>query len=159
MAEGGARGVPIRRIAAVLVGLVVAAALLPLSIAAVTVRAQDTFNRTLASGWGIAEIGGSYTLQGLTTDFKVDSGNGVIALNSPGSNRAAALAGVSLRDTDIAFRVSTDKLALGAPIYVYAAARRIDGLTAYWLKAWFQPDRTHIWAPARRSPAPKRQSA
>jgi hypothetical protein len=92
--------------------------LVPLSIAAVPVKAQDTFNRTLASGWGTAEIGGSYTLQGPAADFRVDSGNGVIALNSPGSNRAATLAGVSVRDTDIYFRVSTSKLAVGAPIYV-----------------------------------------
>ena len=121
MPEGGSRGAgPIGRIAALLLVLGVIAIWLPLSIAAVTVKAQDTFNRTLASGWGTAEIGGSYTLQGPTTDFKVDSGNGVIALNSPGSNRAAALAGVSARDVDTSFRVSTNKLAVdGADLHLH----------------------------------------
>src|SRR4051812_2657179 len=146
MAEGGGRGGPIRRVAAVLLVLIVAAAWLPLSIAAVTVKAQDTFGRTLTSGWGSAEIGGSYSLQGTSTDFRVDSGSGVIRLGSAGANRAAALTAFSVRDLDTRFRFSSDKAVAGGPLYIYTAARRVSSSNAYWLKAWLAADGVYVKA-------------
>jgi len=92
--------------------------------------AADAFERTLGNGWGTADVGGTYTLQGASSAFSVGSGLGQINLPSAGANRSALLDGVAQRDVDITFRVSVDKVASGGAYYVYAVARR-NGNNAY----------------------------
>ena len=114
MAEGGARGVPIRRIAAVLVGLVVAAALLPLSIAAVTVRAQDTFNRHARQRLGHCgdrrQLHAPGAHQGLQGRLRQRRNRPQLARGQP---RGGARRYIRSRHRTLSFRVSTDKLAVG----------------------------------------------
>jgi hypothetical protein len=99
-----------------------------------TIVAQDAFGRTISNGWGNAQSGGAYALRGSSSDFSVDGSSGLMRLSVAGTNRAAALPQVSARDVDLSLRVATDKLAVGGPMYVYAAVRRVSTTTAYWLK-------------------------
>jgi hypothetical protein len=134
------------------VGLLVFAVLLapgaPPVRAADLVVARDDFSRSVSNGWGSALTGGAYSLQGPSGDFRVDGSAGVMRLTA-GANRAAALTPVLARDVDVSFRVATDKVAAGAPVYVYSAARRISASSAYWLKLTLGTDGS-VWLHASR---------
>jgi PKD repeat protein len=95
-----------------------------------TTYASDTFGRTVSNGWGSANTGGAYTLEGTAANFSVGGGVGSLVLPSTGATRAVLLAGVSARDVDVTFRVRSDKTASGGAQYVYAVARR-NGNNAY----------------------------
>jgi hypothetical protein len=99
-------------------------------VAGTTPYAVDTFARTVANGWGTANIGGAYTLNGPSTNFSVD-GSGRIVNSTTNSTRAAYLQGISARDINATFRVRKDKsVAGGAPI-AYFIARRVGATTEY----------------------------
>jgi PKD repeat protein len=97
---------------------------------AATVYVSDAFARTTSNGWGSADTGGAYTLEGNSANFGVSGGTGNITLPAAGANRSALLNGVSATDVDILFRVSVDKVATGNSYYVYGAARR-NGNNSY----------------------------
>jgi CSLREA domain-containing protein len=84
----------------------------------------DGFGRT-TGGWGSADIGGVYTLQGSTSSYSVGSGTGTMNVSAANSTRAALLNGVSQRDVDIRVRLTVDKAAAGGGYVIYAVARRI----------------------------------
>lgn len=86
--------------------------------------ASDTFGRTVSGGWGSADTGGSYTVQGTAADYGVASGSGTMTVTSAGSTRFALLNTPSARDIDIVFRVAVNKVASGGNYIVYAVARR-----------------------------------
>jgi CSLREA domain-containing protein len=86
--------------------------------------ANDAFGRTVGSGWGSADIGGTYSVQGTTASYSVGSGAGTIRAGSAGATRAALLNSTSQADVDMKVRVSADKVATGGTYTVYAIARR-----------------------------------
>jgi PKD repeat protein len=88
------------------------------------VYASDAFGRTTANGWGSANTGGAYTIQGTAANYSVGGGAGNIIVPTSGTTRSAILGSVSQRDVDITFRVRTDKAASGGSYFVYAVARR-----------------------------------
>jgi hypothetical protein len=90
---------------------------------AATAVAADTFNRTVANGWGSAETGGPYTTSGLVSSFKVGSGVGTMILPAASANRAAFLNKLSMRDGEVAFRVRVSSRPVGGPLNVYAELR------------------------------------
>ena len=92
--------------------------------------AEDAFDRSVTNGWGTADVGGVYTLQGNLAAFSVAGGAGKIQLPAPGANRSALLDDVDEQNVDITFRVAIDKVATGNSYFVYAAARR-NGNNAY----------------------------
>jgi PKD repeat protein len=96
----------------------------------VTAYAADAFGRTVANGWGTADLGGTYTLTGTAANFSVGAGVASIVLPAAGALRSALLAGVSAQDVDIKVRVSTDKLPTGGGYWVYLVARR-NGTNEY----------------------------
>ena len=90
--------------------------------AGVTVAA-DGFGRTV-SGWGSADVGGSYTNPGAVADYNVANGVGTMRITAAGATRGAMLNSVSHRDVDISVRIAVDKPAAGGNYFVYAVARR-----------------------------------
>jgi PKD repeat protein len=86
--------------------------------------AADAFSRTTNNGWGSADVGGSYTIQGTPANYSVGGGVGNIVVPAAGNSRSALLNGVSQRDLDLRFRVRADKVPTGAASFVYAVARR-----------------------------------
>ena len=97
--------------------------------------AVDAFGRTVANGWGSADTGGVYTIQGQAISYSVGSGAGTININA-GASRAALLNSTSVQDTDVVFRVAANKVAAGGTYIVYGIARK-SGTNEYRAKLIF----------------------
>jgi PKD repeat protein len=94
-----------------------------------SVYASDEFARTLASGWGTADSGGTWTLVGGSAGFGADGAAGLQKLTAPGANRDAALA-VGQTDVEVTTAVALDKPATGGGVYVTIGARK-NGTSSY----------------------------
>ncbi len=92
--------------------------------------AADTFSRSLSSGWGSADTGGAYTVQGSAANYSVGNGVGTMHVASAGGTAFALLNNTSAQDVELLFRVAADKVAQGGNYIVYAVARR-NGKTEY----------------------------
>jgi PKD repeat protein len=86
--------------------------------------AADAFSRTNSNGWGNADVGGAYTIQGTAANYSVGGGAGNILVPAAGNSRSALLNNVSASDVDLRFRVRTDKVPAGGTSFIYAVARR-----------------------------------
>jgi hypothetical protein len=95
--------------------------------------ASDSFTRTLASGWGSADIGGAYSAaQGTTTgSTSTSNGTGAITLTTPSTGRGFYLPGVSQLDTDSLVDIGTSVAPAGGAQAGYITARRISSSTEY----------------------------
>lgn len=62
-----------------------------------TTGLSDTFTRTVASGWGTADTGQAYTVQGTAADFAV---NGTMGIITPGAISSSRIAVVDMRAVD-----------------------------------------------------------
>ena len=109
-----------------------------LVFAAAAQAARDAFERTVVAGWGAADAGGAWDLEGPSSAFAVDGGMGRLLLAGPRSNLSAMLSG-AVTDTDLAATVSVDRPLVGGAVWVYLEARRV-GLTSYRLTARLAPD-------------------
>jgi hypothetical protein len=98
----------------------------------------DSFSRVAASGWGTPDVGGAYSLENWQSHFSVAGGTGQVLFPAAGTNRAATVSGVSIRDVDVRVRLKTDKLAAGASMYAYIVARR-NGNNSYRPKVILTP--------------------
>ncbi len=98
---------------------------------ATTVFAADTFNRTVATGWGSADLGGAYALNGTTANFSVTPGAGTIKMTTPGAVLRAYLPSAASADTDLITSFALDKVPVGGPIYSYLIGRRISSGNEY----------------------------
>ncbi|AQP46315.1 hypothetical protein BW730_00745 [Tessaracoccus aquimaris] len=85
-------------------------------VAAPTVIASDAFQRTVANGWGNADVGGTWTRSGAAANFAVAPGKASIAM-AAGSGPSAYLNGVSARDVDLTATLSYDKPGTGGGAY------------------------------------------
>ena len=101
--------------------------------------AADAFGRTISGGWGSADTGGAYTLQGSAADYNVTGGAGTMTFTSTGTTRFALLSGTSGQNVQLLFRVAVDKVASGGSYVVYAVARRTDK-TEYRASLTFNSD-------------------
>jgi len=87
--------------------------------------AGDSFERPIASGWGTAGTGGTWTSSS-TSAFHVASGAGRLS-NPSGASRTARLRDVSTTDADASVTLSNDKLATGSGLYVSLVPRSVTG--------------------------------
>jgi large repetitive protein len=109
-----------------------------------TVFAVDTFGRTVATGWGTADTGGAWTLQGSSTLFSVGSGVGKIKLATAGSGPSAFLNTVSARDVLGTVDVSLDSVPTGGGTVAYFAVRHV-GTSDYRLQVKVLPTSLTIY--------------
>lgn len=85
---------------------------------------DDSFTRTVASGWGSAEIGGAWTPRGGTAgQYAVDGQSGTMTVKA-GEGPNVDANGVRALDQDILASVTADKIAVGGGNYVAVVARR-----------------------------------
>jgi PKD repeat protein len=104
-----------------------------------SVIARDAFSRTLAAGWGAAELGGNWTISS-STSMSVDGANGRI-VSSAATGRTAFLRSVTTVNSDLLVTLSSDKIPLGGSgMYVYAYARQVAGGSDYRGVLHFVPD-------------------
>ncbi|WP_404311373.1 PKD domain-containing protein [Agrococcus terreus] len=89
--------------------------------------AFDRFERSVASGWGSAEVGGAWSALGGTAAFSVAGGEGVIRL-APSHTREARLAGTQTSAVaEVSF--SSDVLSAGGTASVTVIARQVGSNT------------------------------
>jgi hypothetical protein len=100
--------------------------------------ATDAFGRTVSSGWGTADSGGSWTPDSGSAQFSVNGGMGRIALPTGGTNRAIFLSGTSV-DWDVTVTAQLDRTPAGGNVFLYHEVRR-SGTSSYRLQARFAPD-------------------
>jgi PKD repeat protein len=94
------------------------------------VIASDTFDRTVAGGWGSADVGGAWALTSAGS-FSVSGGAGNLQM-AAGSGPSAYLNGVSATDVDLTAALRYDKAAT-ATVYTSMVGRRI-GTSDYRVK-------------------------
>ena len=100
--------------------------------------AVDSFNRSVADGWGSTDVVGSqaWTLVGTAGDFDVAGGVGTMIV--PGNtSRRTEMRGLSLADTELLASVSADQLPVGGTLFLNLWSRH-DGAAdsrRYWVYA------------------------
>lgn len=93
--------------------------------------AEDTFTRTVASGWGTANTGGAWTVNG--AGFSTDGSTGVLTLSAGSITRTALLSGVSSAASDLTTSIQLDKRPSASAAWIGATGRRV-GSAEYRLK-------------------------
>jgi PKD repeat protein len=97
--------------------------------------AADEFSRSLATGWGSADVGGAWTLTGSSSLFSVTDGSGNIKMAAAGSGPSAKLSTPSSTDTDLRLQFSFDKPPTGGGQFLRAVVRG-DQTNGYAEKVW-----------------------
>ena len=99
----------------------------------VTTIAADAFARTLSNGFGSADTGGPWTLDGSASKYSVD-GTGRILLATAGGSAGAYLNQVSALSTNLQFTLTADKNPTGGGLYATVSGRRTTGAGDYQAK-------------------------
>ena len=100
---------------------------------AATTFARDLFGRTLASGFGSADVGGAWSVTGGNTSYSVSGGVGRISA-AAGVSRRATLDSVQRTSSDVSASMSFDKPATGGGTWAAVIGRRIDAANEYRAK-------------------------
>lgn len=90
--------------------------------------ANDSFNRTVASGLGTADNGGAWTLSNTASNYRVDGTKAVFIQPSATAQRYAYLTGVSSTDTAVNVDISFAQRPVGASAYATVHARRVGAV-------------------------------
>jgi PKD repeat protein len=77
-----------------------------------TVLGSDDFTRTLATGWGVADQGGTWTVKGSASVASVTGGKGLVRM-AAGAGTGLFLSAVDSSDTDAQLSLSLDKVPTG----------------------------------------------
>ena len=99
--------------------------------------AADSFSRTVANGFGTADVGGPWTATGTASRFSVANGVGTMSA-APGSSVRADLLGVQLTSADVSSTVAVNAAPTGSGTYVALIGRRVTSTTDYRLKVRLQ---------------------
>lgn len=90
--------------------------------ATVPPAADDTFTRTVASGFGTAPTGGTWALTGSGTSASVDGAAGKVSI-AAARTAALRLSGVSSTDTDVVATSWLEQAATGGGVYLAVSPR------------------------------------
>ncbi len=96
-------------------------------------QAADAFGRTTASGFGTADVGGAWTVNGTASNYSVSGGSGRMVMNA-GATRVATLGSVRQTATSVTAKLSLDKDATGGGTYLALIGRQVDASNDYRLK-------------------------
>lgn len=91
------------------------------------VVASDTFERTVANGWGTAVVGGPWTLLGTPSRFSVSAGEARVTVPVGGGGGAAYLDQVSSTQTDLTASLTLDAAPVGGAVFTSFTGRRVGG--------------------------------
>lgn len=95
-----------------------------------TVIARDSFQRVTAGGWGTADVGGSWTNTGGTSEVSTDGAAARFAVPAS-SGRGEYLGSVSQRDQYVLFRMKFAALPATGGYQIYPLLRRVDANNNY----------------------------
>ncbi|CAN5163954.1 hypothetical protein BH09ACT10_BH09ACT10_11120 [soil metagenome] len=99
--------------------------------------ASDSFNRTVASGFGTADAGGPWTTTGTASRYSVANGVGTMAA-APGSSLRADLLGLQQTSINMTSTATVDAAPAGGGTYVALVGRRVNSTNDYRLKVRLQ---------------------
>lgn len=94
---------------------------------------RDDFARTVAGGWGTANVGGAWAIPAGSSRLSVASGAGRMQLN-PGDGFSARLDQISSSRTDLRVSIAADKQAGSVGHFVSAIGRNVNGVGDYRTK-------------------------
>ncbi|MFL0457507.1 PKD domain-containing protein [Brachybacterium paraconglomeratum] len=110
---------------------------------------SDSFERSVASGWGSADVGGAWTSTGWkSAAMSVGDGVGSMVL-APGAGRDMVLAGTSLSDSSTSMAYTLDGGPSTGALYFGAKSRYGAGGHAYRSLAWHRADGS-LWLVIQR---------
>lgn len=102
------------------------------------VIAADAFARSVASGWGTADVGGDWTVSaGSSAPLSVSDGAGRMTL-IPGQTRFANLTAVSTTESVTGVRLRADVASTGGAAHATLIGRQVGG-SSYGLNVRFEP--------------------
>lgn len=104
-----------------------------------TTYVNDTFSRTVNNSWGSADVGGSYALSGVASQFAVNGTTGTMNIPTIAGANAARLLAVNQQDVDLRFRFQTNKAPAGGYGLVNFNARRVGNGDEYRGRVRFDP--------------------
>ncbi|MDP9429299.1 MAG: PKD domain-containing protein [Actinomycetota bacterium] len=99
--------------------------------------ATDAFGRELSSGWGRADLGGTWSTYGAAANMQVTGGQGHVSAG-PGTSAGGTLP-VSAQDVAVQADVVLDRAPTGGGSYLALGARSVGG-TRYKTQLWFAAD-------------------
>ena len=102
--------------------------------------AADNFERTVANGWGTADVGGTWSVGWPASDYSVSGGSAFMNVGA-GSTRAALLNSVSTTTADISMKVSLDKEQIGSGTSLTVIGRRVSANSDYRMQIRVRSDR------------------
>ncbi len=100
--------------------------------------ALDAFGRTVGSGWGSADLGGTWALTGTTSNFSVGSGVGRMVVPAAGNTRTAVLASLAQTSVDAQVTAAANKTATGGGTDLVLIGRRVNATNDYRVQAKIQ---------------------
>lgn len=105
---------------------------------AALVLAKDDFARTVANGWGAADVGGPWTTLYGNAAFSVSGTAGQLALK-PADTREARLVGVSQDSAVVGLRFASDVPSAGGTVSVTLIGRQV-GSSVYSARVRLEPN-------------------
>ncbi|WP_432063342.1 hypothetical protein [Streptomyces sp. S1] len=106
-------------------------------VTGITPAVADNFGRTVASGWGTADVGGAWTATGgSASDYAVSGGVGSHTLGSVNVSRRTTVVAPSA-DVELYADVAASAVATGAAIYGGLIARATSGDDLYYARIEF----------------------
>ncbi|MGW8762374.1 hypothetical protein ACWGN5_07725 [Streptomyces sp. NPDC055815] len=115
-----------------------------MTVTGITPGASDAFGRTVAGGWGTADVGGTWTtLGGTAGDYAVGSGIGTHTIATVNASRRTALTSPSA-DFDLYVDVATSATATGGSIFGGLIARSTGPDDLYYARTEFTTSGTVI---------------
>ncbi|SMQ58294.1 PKD domain-containing protein [Agreia sp. VKM Ac-1783] len=102
--------------------------------------ATDAFERAASAGFGSADAGGAWTVNGGAANASVAGGKGILSFSKGGAGLNAFLPAVSSTRSNAVVNFSTDKLDNGSGQYVSLAARQVSAGNDYRGKVKVAPN-------------------
>ena len=107
--------------------------------------ATDAFARTIANGFGSADVGGSWTVNGSAALFSINGSSGLIRMAAANAGPSAILSGVSSSSVSGSFDFAMDKVATGSGTQGTVMVRRVVATnTDYRVKLRLMPTSTSV---------------
>lgn len=108
----------------------------------------DAFGRVVANGWGNADVGGAWSVAGVSSsEFSVNNGVAYQSLATTATVRSSFI-GSNIFDVTVTARATVPVVAVGGAIQARVVVRRVDINNFYMLEAKFGVDSTvqvNLW--------------
>ncbi|QIG38805.1 PKD domain-containing protein [Microbacterium sp. 4R-513] len=96
----------------------------------------DDFGRTVANGWGTADVGGAWTLTGTASRFAVANGVGAMTLTTAGTSAQVEAAAARATSSEVRLSVSWDRTSAAGSLYTVISPRAVSSSADYRLKVY-----------------------